>query len=250
MVPRQEAGPHDFFEPRQTPTTLGLGAIDSIPGEVIMANADPDDEDGDGIAGIAHVLPDGRVGRLGWKGGVPSVHEFVRDALSNEVGLTLPAEEGYTFGFATDDDDIADPEVDPAFIDAISFYIENLAPPTPTAEVPEGEAVFEEVGCANCHIPTLEGEDGPVHLYSDLLLHAVLKEGELGIPNGMATEHHFRTSPLWGISETAPYMHDGRASTLEDAIEAHHGEAEASREAYQGLSAADREKLLEFLGSL
>jgi len=248
--PRAESGPHQFFENRQTPTTLGLGAIESIPDPAILANADPDDLDGDGIRGVAHLLGDGRVGRFGWKGGVPSVREFVRDALSNEVGMTVPAEDGFSAGFLSDDDDVADPEIDSAGIDSIAFFIERLAPPAPRGDFPAGRAVFETIGCDGCHIPSLEGSNGPVPLYSDLLLHDIAPDGARGIPDGVATGRQFRTTPLWGIADTAPYMHDGHASTVEDAIAAHYGESTAAREAYEQLGAGDREALITFLENL
>ncbi len=250
VLRREQDSGHNVFEPRQTPTALGLGAIASIPDETILALADPDDSDGDGIRGVAHVLPDGRLGRFGWKAGVPSVREFVRDAMSNELGMTVPAEEGLTFGFLEDDDTRPDPELGVAEIDDLAFFLELLAPPAPVRDVPAGRAIFDELGCASCHVPSLEGSDGPVNLYSDLLLHVVGPSDYLGIPDGAASEAHFRTPPLWGLAHSAPYMHDGAATTVEDAIMLHQSEAEASRLAFEALDAADRDALLNFLESL
>lgn len=241
---------HNIFEPRQTPTLLGLGLIDGIDPDDIVANEDPEDLDGDGVSGIAHILPDGRLGTMGWKAQVPSVREFVRDAMGAELGLTSPEEDAFTFGAFTDDDDVPDPELTSKEIDEVAFFISKLAPPQPKADVPGGLALFETVGCDACHIPELPGADGPVRLYSDLLLHDVAPLGTPGIDDGMGTGTNFRTPPLWGLSDTAPYMHDGGAETVEDAIMAHDGEAQAVRAAYESLSEAERTTLLDFLESL
>ncbi len=142
----------NFFEPRQTPTTLGLGLLERVPREVIEALADPADDDEDGISGRAHLLEDGRLGRFGWKANVPSIREFVRDALSGELGVTVPDESGFSFGSPADDDEATDPEADLGSIDAIASFIELLAPPPRTrADMTLedlGEAIFDSVGCS------------------------------------------------------------------------------------------------------
>ena len=245
----------NFFEPRQTPSALGLGLLEQIPREAIEALADPRDDNDDGIAGRAHVLEDGRLGRFGWKANVPSVRDFVRDALSGELGLTVPNEPGLSFGSTEDDDETADPEADASTIDNIAGFIAFLAPP-PRSRVDvtfedQGEKVFGLVGCGSCHVPVLQTGDGDdVHAYTDLLLHDVAESNALGIEEGDAGIHDFRTPPLWGLGRTAPYLHDGRASTIEDAVAKHAGEATAARDAFANLSAADREALLAFLRSL
>lgn len=244
----------DFFELRQTPAIFGLGLVDRIPDAIILANEDPTDADGDGVRGRAHVLPDGRIGRLGWKANVPNLAEFSRDAMFAEVGVTLPDQPGLTFGAGADDDGIADPEITVQELEDLTFYMAQLAAPprerTDVALEDAGEALFASVGCASCH-RSLELEDGtPVHLYSDLLLHDVFEAGALGIGAGDAGGRELRTAPLWGVSKTAPYMHDGRSPNLEDAVARHFGEASASATAFAALGAADREALLAFLISL
>ncbi len=248
---RPEHGPeHDEFESRQTPSVIGLGLIDAIAEDDILALQDPDDLDGDGIRGIAHILPDGRLGRFGWKAQVPSLREFARDALGAEVGLTAPVEPGYTYGLFSDDDEVPDPELDSATIDAITTFMIGLEPPAPGVEVPGGIELFEELGCDGCHLPELPSAAGPVAAYSDFLLHVVASEGSLGIVDGMADQLMFRTPPLWGIAATAPYMHDGSATTLDQAILAHHAESDPIRLAYEALSSADQALLIAFLESL
>lgn len=241
-------------ELRQTPTTLGLGAIDDIPESVILANEDPNDLDADGISGRAHILGDGRLGRFGWKANVPSVIEFVRDGLTNEMGVTLPPQEGLTFGATSDDDEWADPEIDLASMEALGFFIAMQAPPPRAHENPTmedvGEATFGTIGCTDCHMVLEDSSGAPVPLYSDILLHDVAEEGAFGIADGDAGFREFRTAPLWGLATSAPYMHDGRAETIEEAIAAHAGEALGSRQAYEALDASAREALIAFLRSL
>jgi len=245
----------NFFERRQTPSTLGLGLLERIPRETIEALADPGDEDDDGIAGRVHVLDDGRLGRFGWKANVPSVRDFVRDAFTGELGMTVPDEPGLSFGSARDGDETPDPEADAITVDAITAFIEFLAPPprnrVDVAIEDRGEVIFNSAGCANCHVPTLQTADGvEVHAFTDLLLHEIAEPDALGIEEGAAGIHDFRTPPLWGLVRTAPYLHDGRASTIEGAIAGHAGEATAARDEAANLSDTDRDALLAFLRSL
>lgn len=252
-APQPEA---DIFEHRNTPHLFGLGLIDGIAEETIIANADPDDTvSPDGITGRVSWTDEGRVGRLGWKAQVPSVEEFVRDALTTEIGMTIEYQEGLTFGRIQDNDAVADPEIDRDTAELLTYLLRNFAPPPrshgddPAAEA-AGEALFESVGCAACHIPALDGADGPVPLYSDLLLHEILPPDAVGIEDASASMWEFRTAPLWGLARTAPYMHDGAADTIEEAIARHDGEAAASRAAFEALDASQKADLLTFLQSL
>jgi len=149
---------------------------------------------------------------------------------------------------------VADPELSLDDAAAIEDFLFLLAPPPRSPVDPEleaqGEALFVDVGCAACHTPSLDGADGPVPLYSDLLLHAVLPEGSAGIEDGSAGMEEFRTAPLWGLARTAPYLHDGSAETPADAILGHAGEAEAARDAFSALPAEQQEALEAFLRSL
>ena len=252
--PEAEAGV-DVFEHRQTPHVFGAGLIDAISEATIRGGADPSDVDGDGIRGRAHVLADGRIGRFGWKADVPSVAEFVRDAMAAEIGITLPARPGLTFGLTADEDGIPDPELTDEEVDDLLFFLSTLAgPPRAEASDPEaaarGEVRFADLGCNRCHTPSLPGALGDVPLYSDLLLHEILPPGATGITSGSAGVREFRTAPLWGLSSTAPYLHDGGADTIDQAIRAHDGEAREIREAYEALPEADRADLRSFLDTL
>jgi CxxC motif-containing protein (DUF1111 family) len=243
-----------LFELRQTPHLFGGGLIELIPRTTIEASADPEDANGDGISGRAALLADGRLGRFGWKAQVPSLLEFVREAATDELGLTVPVQPDAIFGRSTDSDDTADPELSNEEQALLAEFLERLAPPPRgLADDPEeatrGEALFGEVGCSDCHIPALEGASGPVRLYSDLLLHAVAA-GDGGIDEGAADRTEYRTAPLWGIRLTGPFMHDGAAETLSDAITQHAGEAANSSERFLALGEADKQALLAFLNTL
>ncbi len=247
----------NVLEHRQTPAVFGLGLVDAISEATILSNEDPDDLDGDGVSGRAHILSDGRVGRLGWKAQVPSVDEFVRDAMAAEVGLSIPEQEGLTFGITSDDDGVADPELTITEAEDLAFYMGMLAGPPrqviadeDAGAVATGEMLFTTIGCAVCHVPTLPSSVGDVNLYSDLLLHEILPVGMAGIEDGDASQREFRTSPLWGISQTAPYFHSGEADTIGEAILLHDGEGAGSRGAYEALDDASRAALLAFLDSL
>lgn len=239
-----------IIEGRQPPSLLGLGRLEEVSDEAILANVDPTDMDGDGISGRARFVGE-QIGRFGWKAQIPTLTDFAADALLNEVGLTLPADVSDFTG--TDEDGVADPELPASTAEDLAFYMRMLAPPTPASvedagQVERGAVVFGEVGCDSCHVPELDG----VPAYTDLLLHDVASIWEPLVeqdPGVEATE--FRTPPLWGIVDTPPYLHSGLASTLDQAVElGHHGEAQASREAFEALSDTDREALIAFLKSL
>jgi CxxC motif-containing protein (DUF1111 family) len=151
----------NLYEHRQTPALFGLGLVDAIPDDVIVQGADATDEDEDGISGRPHVLPDGRLGKFGWKAQVPSPAEFVRDAGGAELGLAIEKQADLTFGMSTDDDDVADPELPATEADQNEFFMSQLAPPPrQMADTEEGftaillgEKTFSRIGCANCHTP-------------------------------------------------------------------------------------------------
>jgi CxxC motif-containing protein (DUF1111 family) len=258
MEGREEPDPDlaDVFEQRQTPSILGDGLIDGIPDAAILAGEDPSDRDGDGIRGVARMLLiDGapEVGRFGWKAQVPHLADFVRDALGGELGLTS-ADDGRGFALASDGDAHPDPEIDELSVEYIAFFLANLPAPRRTGsldpEVLRGELLFGRIGCARCHVPELPGASGPVPLYSDLLLHDVWPATFRGMSEPGAGPGVYRTPPLWGIRTTAPYLHDGRATSLRAAIGMHDGEARRARTAFEALPPEDRSALIAFLNDL
>ena len=128
-------------------------------------------------------------------------------------------------------------------------------PITPT--VVDGEDVFESIGCADCHVSTLVTGPSTVaaldqvtfHPFSDFLLHDMKKGGD-EIAQGDATGSEVRTAPLWGVRLQNRFLHDGSATNLTGAIEAHEGQAASSRRSFERLSDDDRAALLAFLRSL
>lgn len=239
----------DFVEERNSPTLLGLGLVELISAEAIRANADPDDTDGDKIRGIAQDLPGGRIGRIGWKAQFPDLRGFVRDALSNEMGMTVPFDPNSPPGNVVDGDAAADPEFSPTDLEDLLFFMQMLdfPPKGPsTAETQQGETLFSQVGCAKCHMPELEG----VEVYSDLLLHDVLGAGFQGVTQELATSGLYRTPPLRGLRDTAPYFHDGRSESIEAAIARHTEEAADVIAAFNALTDVEKAAVIAFLRSL
>ncbi len=246
----------DVFEQRQTPSILGDGLIDAISDAEILSNEDPMDANMDGIFGVARIVSVGggtEVGRFGWKGQVPHLEDFTRDAMGGELGLTTPAD-GRGFAFTSDSDSVADPEISEGEVDDITFFMVELGAPLRTfsadPDVALGESLFTSVGCAKCHTPSLMGAAGPVPLYSNLLIHNVMPSNFRGMEEPGAAAGFFQTPPLWGIKDTAPYMHDGRGEDLTEAILAHDGEAVAVRTAFEVLSAGDQAAVIAFLNDL
>jgi CxxC motif-containing protein (DUF1111 family) len=245
-----------IFEARQTPPLFGIGLVDEVLESAILAGADPDDTNGDGIRGIARILDDGRVGRLGWKAQVPSLAEFARDAMGAELGHSVPTSTTLTFGFTADDDGAADPEVSDETLDDLTYFMTMLAPPPrePLSEAADeqGRALFAAVGCAACHVPTLPTATTDVDIYSDLLLHDVMSGPSYtpGVPDGSFADVVFRTSPLIGLRFSAPYLHDGVADTVTEAILLHAGDATPSVDAFSALSTAEQDALVTFVHAL
>lgn len=244
------------FEHRQSPPLFGLGLIEAISDETIASLADADDSvDGDGITGRMAITDDGRVGRFGWKAQVPSIAEFVRDAMAAEIGMTVEPQAGLTFGTIDDNDGVDDPELSATDAEDLAFFIRMLAAPPrqqafDEAMVASGEALFDEVGCTKCHVPSLDSSLGPVELYSDLLLHEILPPLARGIEDGSASTREFRTAPLWGLNQSAPYFHSGEADTVDEAIRLHDGEGATVRAAYEALDEDSRAAILAFLATL
>lgn len=254
-VPNEPVPPDAAISRRETPPLYGLGLIAALPDAAILANEDPDDRDGDGISGRANRV-EGAVGRFGWKAEQPTLEGFVAKSLLEEIGITSPVhpDEVRAMGKETPCDRVADPEDDGRHLAALVRFVRML-PPLPAGERGErearGEKLFRERGCAGCHVETLGGGDtAPVAAYSDFLLHDMGAELADGVVAGTASGREFRTAPLWGAKHSAPYMHDGRAPTLLDAIGLHDGEAAAARERFRALAPDDRAALIAFIESL
>ena len=250
----------DIVAQRNAPPMFGLGILERITATTILANRDPADQDGDGISGREN-LDGARVGRFGYKAQESDLEDFVRGPLFNHMGITtdpllgaapqnlrVEAQISVPGAPTTDTDATPDPELDPLDLRDLLIYTQQLAPPPPLpmdSTAQRGEEVFLSIGCAKCHIPNLAG--APVAAYTDLLLHDMGTELADGLEMGNATGPEFRTQPLWGLRHHAPFLHDGRADTIDEAIRLHGGEADAIRNAYTQLSQDDRDAVLAFL---
>lgn len=254
---REECPPEaDVFEQRQTPSILGLGLVSEIADADILANEDPTDSNMDGVYGIARLVDINgtmEVGKFGWKAQLPLITDFARDAMLGENGITTP-NDGRGLTPDNDGDTEPDPELPFRDFEDIKMFMRKLGPPlrkgSTAPEVAAGELLFDQIGCAVCHIPSLPGPAGPVNLYSNLLLHDVMPTDFRGMAEPGADVGMYRTPPLWGISDTAPYMHDGRAEDLNGAILAHFSEGENARLAYEALAPAQQAELIAFLEDL
>ena len=249
---------------RTTPVVFGRGLLDLVSDSTILSYADPNDRDGDGISGRVNHFFDGRIGRFGRKALVPTLTEFNDGAFSAEMGVTSPAvlTEESVGGkpIPAGVDPTPEPEINQDALDRANDFVRLLGAPTPlkaSAQAKHGREVFSSVGCAKCHIPTLRTGDSPVAAlrykqfpaYTDLLLHDMGPElADMCL--GEATPSEFRTEPLMGLRVLKRFLHDGRATSLEQAIQLHAGEAAGVRDRFAQLSPGDQAALIAFLKTL
>ena len=236
---------------RNTPSLFGSGLIDAISDETIRAGAAR--ARGAGVTGRPNLVrgPDGRkeIGRFGWKADTPTLELFVAEALRNELGVTsllapagpLPA------GVSPCEGESSAAEADADAVAALTAFVATLPAPRPRASHPAGAAVFNESGCAACHMPSLKAGMRRVPLYSDLLLHDMGRALDDRVVQGSAGGREWRTAPLWGLADRTRYLHDGRADSLEAAILDHGGEAAGARRRFRSLSSAERRSLMKFM---
>jgi hypothetical protein len=258
---------------------------------------------------VEGVDPDLTIRPFGWKGHQATLRDIAEESLhlhqgllSNRIQLAVGdgslAAGPYGKGPWYDvDEDGVSLEIHAGMLSTVVAYLAQLE--VPTMRPPRdpglvdawaaGRSHFDDIGCAGCHVPTLElmdtkldaredgnanhgafiidvakDGDGPkiepksagattsylVHLFSDLKRHDM--GGALATPSaqGAIPAQVFLTRPLWGLAETAPYLHDGRAPTVHDAIVLHGGEATAARDAYLALDGKGRASVRVFLTSL
>lgn len=248
--------------PRISPPVFGLGLLEALTNNEILAFADPNDFDGDGISGRPNQVWDVakqqlQLGRFGWKANTPDLKQQAAGAYAADMGVSNPLFH-----------DSAGPmDISCETLEATTFYTQTLAVParaTLTPEAARGYSSFIEIGCASCHrsfattgvhaIAALSNQ--VIAPYSDLLLHDMGEMLADGRPDFDASGSEWRTPPLWGIGLATTvlgegaFLHDGRAQTLEEAILWHDGEGEGSREGFKRLPKADRQALVAFLNAL
>lgn len=277
--------PDTTLSPRVTPQMIGLGLVEAIHPADILALADPDDADHDGISGKASLVPEAAtgltaLGRFGWKAQTPTVREQSANAFAGDIGISTP-EVPQSHGDCTSAEAaclamptgvqarLGDVEAPPPVMDLVAFYSRNLAVPARrNVEEPvvlAGKKLFYDSGCIACHHPKFvtrrdAGDKAQafqlIWPYSDFLLHDMGEGLADGQQVGMATGTEWRTPPLWGIGLTQKvnqhsfFLHDGRARNLTEAILWHGGEAQASRDRFADLPADDRAALIRFVESL
>ena len=261
--------------PRVAPAVFGLGLLEAIPENAILAYADEADIDGDGISGKPNYVWDVvaqryALGRFGWKANQPTLLQQVAAAYNDDMGITtsLFSVEN-SAGQSQLTEHSVTPEVSDEILEVVTFYVQTLAVPArrnvDDPQVKQGEQLFAEAQCASCHIPTLRTgvlagvssvSNQTIHPYTDLLLHDMGPGLADNRPDFHASGSEWRTPPLWGIGLVKRVnghtnsLHDGRARDLMEAILWHGGEAEASRQAVEQMSKTERDALIAFLESL
>ncbi|MCU0423754.1 MAG: c-type cytochrome [Bacteroidia bacterium] len=261
------------------PANTGLGFIELVSDGDILAMADPTDANGDGISGVpnyeylpAFVQPffnatprNGKyIHRFGKKASAYNLLHQTVNAYNQDIGITSTFNPKDVFSGNN-----IDPEVSDLTVHNVVFYLQTLKAPIQRnqndAEVLQGKKLFSQIKCASCHMPQLTTGISPIAAlsnrtffpYTDLLLHDMGSALDDGYTEGSAKTFEWRTPPLWGLglspnSQGGQYflMHDGRAKSIEEAIQLHGGEALQSKNNFTQLSQADKNALLKFLKSL
>ncbi|WP_432454262.1 MULTISPECIES: di-heme oxidoredictase family protein [unclassified Agarivorans] len=273
--------PDTMFSPRVASPMIGLGLLESISEQDILANADPDDRDHDGIRGLANRVWDQQtqqftLGRFGWKAGQPSLMQQNAAAFNGDIGITsLLFSKDHCTGpqtaclAATSGVDPDGSEVSDKLLGFVEFYSRHLGVPRRRdyndPQVKQGDQLFTQLACDSCHrrsyttakrphLPALSEQR--IYPYTDMLLHDMGSELADGRPEYLANGQQWRTPPLWGIGLTkvvnghSQFLHDGRARNVTEAIIWHGGEAKPARQAFAGLSQSEREALVAFVNSL
>ena len=271
-------GRDTMMSPRVAPQMIGLGLLQTVPGETLLALADPDDKDGDGISGRVNMVWDQAteqpaIGRFGWKANQPNLHQQNAGAALGDIGLTTPVNAAENCSASQQECWAAinggEPEIPEEFLAKLTLYTMTIAVPqqrnADAPEVKQGEALFRSFGCASCHMPSLvtgENADFPqlskqtFHPFTDLLLHDMGEGLADNRPDFEATGREWRTPPLWGLGLVPVVnghdnlLHDGRARGFAEAILWHGGEAEAAKEAFRNAPKDERAALVAFLKSL
>ncbi|RDV37175.1 thiol oxidoreductase [Bradymonadaceae bacterium TMQ3] len=257
---------------RNSPQIVGMGLLEAIADDDLRALANAQSEGGR-VSGRVHVRPDGRVGRFGWKSLHTTVLAQSAAAFAEDIGITsaLHPEESCT---PTQLDCLDAPsggasELADSGLEAVAEFQRYVGVPafratTDDAQARQGARHFDAIGCADCHTPRQHTSPDAAELlasqaffpFTDLLLHDMGPELADAVGEGDATPSEWRTPPLWGLglvlqrSDDARLLHDGRATTFDEAIRWHGGEGLDARQRYEALSPAEQEALVHFLEQL
>ncbi len=266
---------------RRTPSLFGAGLIDSIP-PVVLQDAARQQAATNRVRGQVPVATGGGAGKFGWRGQTASLRQFVLGACANELGLHVPTSAQPRDPLSLSNT-VPGLDLDMQQCEALVAFVASLPAPAERRPASQrerefwlaGERLYERTGCAVCHPASLGDVSG---IYSDLLLHdmgdqladpaganvpgisgmtkafdATLYYGgmtDVFVAAPAESQRQWRTPPLWGLAESGPYLHDGRARTVDEAIRRHGGEARAARGKYASLRPENRIQLLSFLYSV
>lgn len=261
------------------PANTGLGLIDAVPDADILALADPEDRDGDGISGRPNWIQvpaysslrpgsigaHGKyIGRFGKKGATYDLLQQTANAYNQDIGITSSFEPYDTYS-----GHLTDPEIGNQTVQDVVFYLKTLKAPiqrnSNDAATMAGKQLFNAISCGSCHTPSLKTGYSPISAlsdktffpYTDLLLHDMGPQLNDGYTEGTALPAEWKTPALWGLglskkSQGGQYflLHDGRAHSIEEAILLHGGEASGSRDRFKSLTEKEKSDLIRFLESL
>ena len=269
------------------PAVTGLGLLASVPDQDLLDLVAHQEAQGQVSGTLNYITPpeffqpqawhlpnnNGQyIGRFGKKSGAIDLLLQTVGAYKEDMGVTSEFDPVDPINYKVSNrntDPVEDPEVSASTIRNVVFYLQTLKPPLPRNQqdplIQQGKLLFEEIGCANCHVPTLETGFSNIealsfqvfHPYTDMLLHDMGNDLDDGFIQSSELSSEWRTPPLWGIGLSANsqggsvhLLHDGRAKSIEEAILLHGGEAENSKESFQQLVENERGLVIEFLKSL
>lgn len=261
------------------PANTGLGFLDAVSDADLLALADPNDANGDGISGRPNwisipsylstrpntIIQGGRyIGRFGKKAAAYDLFHQTVNAYNQDIGIASSYE-----AYDVYNGQLVDPEVTNQTVIDVVAYLKMLKAPIQrdlnNPAVMAGRNIFTQISCGKCHTPELKTSLSSIAAlsnksffpFSDFLLHDMGSQLDDGYTEGTATTGEWRTPALWGLglsknSQGGQYflMHDGRARSIEDAILLHGGEASKSKDGFQQLNPIDKANLIKFLESL
>jgi CxxC motif-containing protein (DUF1111 family) len=281
------------FSARIAPSLVGMGLLEAVDESTILSWVDENDDNADGISGRASMVTDPvngatRLGRFGYKAATFSVKHQVASAFNTDMDVMTSMIPNPDCGSQQASCGNSGLEIADEHVDNLVKYVSLLGVGASryfNDNFEEGETLFEDIGCAGCHIPSMvtsnnhplaELRGQTIYPYTDLLLHDMGEGLADNLAEGSASGAEWRTAPLWGLGLTKNvmlgdakgndlvsqardypadlnrigYLHDGRARTIDEAVRWHGGEAQVSKVAYEGLSDTQRNAVLDFLESL